>query len=89
MSSDPTKEEILEFLADYCRLGDIEEGECKIAAYWFAQRYHHGQSSNLYRVLCNSSYQPGPMGDLIKEGPVVQLLFCELEEEYVTKRNFN
>jgi len=62
---DPTKEEMLNYLQS---LYGQEEGfvdDAEVAMYWFANSYHGGQSSNLYSVLSNSRFNPGP----IAKGP--------------------
>ena len=62
---DPTKEEMLNYLRS---LYGQEEGfvdDAEVAMYWFANFYHGGQSSNLYSVLSNSRFNPGP----IAKGP--------------------
>jgi len=58
---DPTKEEMFNYLRS---LYGNEEGfrdDAEVAMYWFANFYHGGQSSNLYSVLSNSRFNPGPV----------------------------
>jgi len=57
---DPTHEEMYSFLeTQACGSEDIRF-DIEEAIYWFANDYHGGQWSNLYSVLCQSQYHPGP-----------------------------
>ena len=80
---DPTREEMLDALADTITLfGDGAANEAEIAIYWFANDWHSGQTSNLYSVLSTSSYIPGPIATLEDEGDVVGMLYRELESTF-------
>jgi len=62
---DPTKQEMLDVLHDYAIQQGIEsngsmfEWWSEEAVYWFANHYHGGQWSNLYRILSTSPFRPG------------------------------
>ncbi len=58
--TDPTREEMLVFLAE--QFGkDAEEIDIEAAIHWFAVKWHDGQNSNLYAASCASPYKPGLM----------------------------
>ena len=63
--SDPSKDEMLEYLRNSYGNEEGFEDDAEIAMYWFANFYHGGQSSHLYSVLSNSRFHPGP----IAKGP--------------------
>ena len=78
---DPTKEEMLDYLRS---LYGQEEGfadDAEVAMYWFANSYHGGQDSNLYSVLSNSRFNPGP----IAKGPEPHSLEEMMYEDLVAK----
>lgn len=77
---DPTREEMIEFLNKCQTFGDDDSKEFEIeeAIYWFANKYHSGQSSNLYAALSTSQYKPGPN----TKKPDDDYLFECLVEEY-------
>lgn len=61
MNTDPTKEEILNFLRnDPATKYVINDNESSVeeALYYIAYNYHTGQSSNLYSILSTSQYRP-------------------------------
>ena len=51
------------------------------AIYWYASDYHAGQSSDLYAVLCESGYQPGPMMSSGKLSGMAQEMYAFLAGE--------
>jgi hypothetical protein len=51
---------MVEHLKSFDASADIEFGR-EEAIYWFANDYHGGQGSGLYRALCASAYRPGPL----------------------------
>lgn len=81
---DPTKDEMLNYLKSLPLYKDEDgfDDESQVAIYWFANHYHGGQNSNLYSVLSTSDYKPGPIGDLSKEGDLVNDLYNELVRKY-------
>lgn len=64
VASDPEYKDILLFLCGHLNTTadeidndiDVQEG-----IYWFANNWHGGQVSNLYKVLSQSKYRPGPL----------------------------
>lgn len=75
---DPTREEMLTFLAAH----QAEEFDVEEAIYWFANDYHSGQWTNLYQALCASPYTPGPITNTPSEGMACEL-YAELVAEFV------
>ena len=59
---DPAYVEMKELLAEafpVSMLGPVEFlWASEVAIYWFSSDYHGGQSSNLYKALCQSRYRP-------------------------------
>lgn len=55
-AQDPTRNEMLTFLAGYLEFDQFDREE---AMYWFAYDWHDGQASNLYAALSTSPYKPG------------------------------
>lgn len=85
MTDDPTREEMLDALADTWNLSSDEEGEdnAVIAMRWFANDYHGGQDSNLYSVLSTSPYNPGPcVSGPDEEGDMVVAMYDDLEQRF-------
>jgi len=58
---DPTREEMLAFLAEHTDHESWAEFDIECAIYWFAAGNHGGQGSNLYATLSASQYKPGPL----------------------------
>lgn len=79
---DPTATEMREFLAALPFADEADEFDREEAIYWFANDYHGGQSSDLYRALCNSPYSPGPIAKGPEAGGMGEVLYRELEAEY-------
>lgn len=61
LSKDPTRAEIVEYLVEHfpMLLLGTSEFDLECAIYWFAAHNYDGQTSDLYRVLCESPYHPG------------------------------
>ena len=59
LSKDPTRKEIIKYLGIHFPMSGASEFDLECAIYWFACHNYDGQSSNLYRVMCESLYQPG------------------------------
>jgi hypothetical protein len=80
--SDPTREEMLAYLASSPYAAECDEFDVECAVYWYANHYHGGQWSELYAAICESPYSPG----LSERGPArdsaADLLYSELESEY-------
>ena len=77
---DPTREEMLEFLAPIAKQYEAEEFDIEEAIYWFAGDYHGGQWSNLYSALSTSPYKPGICTRA--PGETAQELYDALEEHF-------
>lgn len=85
-TGDPTREEMIDYIkGTYGREADpfdIEEG-----IYWFANDYHGGQGSNLYRVLSTSKYHPGPMANGPEEGSMSDMIYVDLANTFTGRKN--
>ena len=81
--SDPTKAEMLVFLAPMAA-GEATAFDEESAIYWFAADYHGGQWSNLYSALSTSEYRPGPCENG-PEGGIAQMLYDALVSEYTNE----
>lgn len=79
---DPTREEMLAFLASLPFASDHDEFDHEEAIYWFASDWHNGQWSNLYSALCTSPYKPGPLANGPEPGGAGAMLYVDLEQEY-------
>ncbi len=77
--TDPTLEEMREFI-DSLPLGDeVEEFDREEAIYWFASEWHSGQASNLYSALSRSQFTPGASTNGPEPGSMASMLLAELE----------
>jgi hypothetical protein len=82
--SDPTREEMLEFLANKRgaeKFSEFDRDREEEAIYWYAHDCHHGQGSNLFSALAWCRFHPGP----IPVGPVsekARKLYQALEREF-------
>ena len=74
---DPTIEEMRKFLDKF------DEFDREAAIFWFADRYHSGQSSNLYAALSASDYTPGRSEYGPEEGSEAQRAYWALESAYL------
>lgn len=84
MSHDPTREEMLAFLADNIdgKLDELfDEFDREEAMYWFANDWHSGQWSNLYKALCASPYSPGACANG-PQGETGAFLYDQLVKEF-------
>jgi len=52
------------------------------AIYWFANDWHGGQGSNLYRALSTSAYHPSPMEHEVSRETLDGYMYDDLEEEF-------
>lgn len=77
---DPTGEELFASLIHWDCGEDNQSKE--IAIYYFAEAWHSGQNSNLYEVLCNSPYKPGPIARLSSENDVVNVMYEDLVRHF-------
>ena len=79
--SDPTAEEMREFLRSKYLAPSTHEFDIEEAIYWFASDYHGGQWTNLYKAIYASQYRPGPM----TRGPedVGKMMYEDLEEKFI------
>ena len=76
--TDPTREEMLSFLAE--QFGDAEEIDVEEAIHWFAVNWHSGQNSNLYVASCASPYKPGLMERGARD--VAAIYYAALEDRF-------
>ncbi len=83
-TSDPTAEEMREYLVS--QYGDYKDNDVDIegAIYWFASLYHGGQWSNLYSALSTSEYGPGPMEKAPVPGGDVEYTYVLDSVQYET-----
>jgi hypothetical protein len=89
-SQDPDHDEMLSFLMNkYKGLSDPRDikDDAEVAMYYFAMHYHDGQSSNLYKLLSNSVYKPGPNSTISKEGGLALDMYKDLEYEFGGKKD--
>jgi hypothetical protein len=87
MTSDPTRQEMLDYLLKHFRLHNDSEQpfvefdlSAEEAIYWFASWYHGGQSSNLYSALSTSPYKPSPLARGIEEDTLAYEMLNSLIE---------
>ena len=81
---DPTIEEMRAYLDKFrpCPFSDFDR---EAAIYWFADRHHGGQSSNLYAALSASDYKPARLEYGPEEGSEAQRAYWALEAAYLPK----
>lgn len=81
MNTDPTSAEMLAVLEQTYpeHSSDYEE-----AIYWFANRYHVGQTSNLYSVLSTSEFDPGPVYTFDDASTEVRKMYLLLKTQFTT-----
>ena len=82
--SDPTKEEMIEFLRESYGKEEGFQDSAEIAIYWFANHYHSGQWSNLYSVLSTSPFRPGRSSNGPELGSMEEMMYHSLVQEYET-----
>lgn len=80
--SDPTADEMREFLRKLPFIGEADEIDIEGAIYWFANDWHGGQSSNLYSALSMSEFHPGLTCNGPEPGSMEAMLYEELEAEF-------
>ena len=76
--SDPSKDEMLEYLRNSYGNEEGFEDDAEIAMYWFANFYHGGQSSNLYSVLSTSRFSPGRSANGPEKDSLNQIMYVDL-----------
>ena len=80
---DPNKEEILAVIPEIFKNEDGFEIEVEVGMYWFAREFYKGQTSNLYKVMCNSQYRPGlAQFSVVGEGALAEEIYCLLKEAF-------
>jgi hypothetical protein len=79
---DPTREEMIDAINEECAGLDLGEFDIEAGIYWFATAWHGGQGSNLYSVLCNSEFCPGPMATMDNMDDMTQIVFDALCAEF-------
>src|ERR1035437_2053738 len=80
--SDPTKEEMLQFLQQQFGREEVFEGDAEAAMYWFANFNHGGQFSNLYSVLSSSEYTPGRIANGPEKNSSEEMMYQSLESRF-------
>jgi hypothetical protein len=81
--TDPTREEMLAYLASIPGIAEFDSFDIEEATYWFASDWHGGQWSSLYIALSASPFTPGINANAPGE-PAGQL-YDELEAHYTTR----
>lgn len=81
MTTDPTRQEMLDALRDEVGTDEELKLACEEAIWWFANDYHGGQWSNLYAALCASPYIPSPTNAGLSEAGTD--LYCQLEALFI------
>lgn len=81
---DPTIEEMRTYL-DKFGACPFDEFDREAAIFWFADRYHNGQSSNLYAALSACDYKPGRFEYGPEERSEAQRAYWALEAAYLPK----
>ncbi len=79
--SDPTKEEMLNYLRGIYGKEEGFKDDAEVAMFWFAYSYHGGQGSDLYSVLSTSHFNPGP----ISKGPEKDTMEEDMYEALVVQ----
>ena len=82
MTSDPTKAEMLAFLASLPFADEADEIDREGAVYWFGNFYHGGQDSNLYSAMSTSPYHPSPLANGPEPESTEADLYRDLVLEY-------
>lgn len=87
--NDPTREEMLDFIEQNFKTALQEIGDedawfyIEAALYWYCSEYHHGQRSNLYSCLSNSSYKPSPLEYGVEDtDELTREIYTALEEQF-------
>ncbi len=84
--SDPTADEMREYLKDRWELTPESESEWAIdveeVIYWFAYAYHDGQWSELYSALSTSEFHPGSDSAGVEPDTLAAIMLADLIEEY-------
>jgi hypothetical protein len=78
--SDPTLEEMREFIDSLPFAEERSEFDREEAIYWYANDWHGGQDSNLYSALSRSEFSPGAASR--GPGETAQMIIEELEEHF-------
>lgn len=82
MTTDPTIDALRAFVDNLPFASERTEFDREEAIYWFAYSWHGGQNSNLYSVLCQSEFSPGPCCSGPESGSMAELIVADLEEEF-------
>ncbi len=81
MNTDPTRDEMLTFLAGFYP-SETTPFDREEAIYWFAYDYHNGATSNLYSALSVSPYRPGPSRNGCDPDGISTMLYDELAARF-------
>jgi hypothetical protein len=79
---DPTRDEMLAFVASLPFASERDESDIEEAIYWYASDYHGGQWSNLYAAICESPFTPGPCSNGPEDDGMAAMLYDDLESEF-------
>ncbi len=80
--SDPTREELVEWIDGCWSIFEHDTFDREEAIYWFAAHYHGGQWTNLYSALSTSEYRPGAMTTEPEPGSTAAMIYDELVARY-------
>lgn len=81
-TNDPTRDEMLAYLASLPFAGEADDFDKEEAIYWFAADYHSGQTSNLYSALSTTELVPAAARSGPEKGSMSEILYEALESEY-------
>lgn len=82
---DPTKQEMMSFLAKQFGKEEGFRDDAEAAIYWFANFNHGGQWSNLYSALSTSPFRPGRIARGPQPDSAEEMMYQALESEYGNK----
>lgn len=83
VTADPTYSQMHRFLFEQYRGAEFNEDRDE-AIFWFAMHHHGGQSTNLYRAILETPFDPGPAARLDADsvaGDMYRLLMSEYDEQ--------
>jgi len=81
---DPTRDEMLEALANYPGIDEADVFDIEQAVYWFCADCHGDQWTNTYRALCASPYTPGAIERAPKPDSLAGMMYWFLHDTYAT-----
>lgn len=75
---DPTRADLLAFLAPLAFSYEADDFDTECAAYWYAADFHGGLFSNLYSALSVSPFRPGMLDSAPWPDSPAELLYLAL-----------